>query len=394
MSSNSDPTTPKRNGKKKKNFRTKKSTIVDDTANKEVVLRRLFFGFNDINHIMRCIQGISLRPRSIILPISTRAIGFITRSLVSKFSRLGIRELKYHNFCCALYRISLLMLDIKVMKAMSNHTSMNVGSRLFRNIDINEDLIRVTAACTRTGFCPLINLLSAVGVFKHFGCEYIPRYANQTVLNQQQFWDPTMVTFCTLREYVQALSNEATPQPIRQYFYDHSPFPNALWNEPIKRQAVEGEPAVDEAFPILQNPDHIMPANYDLNRARSDVIRIMDAFDIVGRKYDKYVFTGCLDCNADGNETQLVSNEIEDIRCSNLTPELSYSTQSPLEGTVHQFWSSEVVSNLALKFGIFHLVGELPESRTKTDAWGKRAIEAASLTCYGDYSGCITNFLG
>lgn len=380
-----------RDGKRKEGFRAKKSTGTDE-ANKKALFDQLLFGFKHVNNAMLSMQIVAT-PRSVILPVSTRATGFIVRFLISKFARLQIRQLQYHQFCCALYRVSLLSFDIKVMQSMANQTSKNIGRGMYRDIDINIDFVRILGELG-AGFSPLINLFSSIGVFKGFGTNYIPRIALPSAANQVVTWDPTLVTFSSLRLYVMALRNEATPQAVRQYFYDHSPFPNARWNQPQRVRDADGQLAIKAGFPVLQNADEIMPDNYGLNDLRADVNVIMDSIEIIGRKYEKYIHMGRLDFNSNGDASQLVSNEVGDIRCSDLGTDVNYAMTLPLQGTIELFWSAETVSDPEFYMGVLHLLGELPSRPTLRSTWNPRSIDVSKSSSDVDYSGCITNLLG
>lgn len=82
-----------------------------------------------------------------------------------------------------------------------------------------------------------------------------------------------------------------------------------------------------------------MPAIYENEQLRADVTQIMDALAIIGRKYEKYVYNGNIDFNAVGDATQLVSCDIEDIRCSDLAAPaaqlpVNYNLSNPTNGCV------------------------------------------------------------
>lgn len=61
-----------------------------DTDNKKILFDRLFFGFKTQTDAMHSMQIVKT-PRSIILPIFTRGIGFLNRFLVQRLSRLNIQ---------------------------------------------------------------------------------------------------------------------------------------------------------------------------------------------------------------------------------------------------------------------------------------------------------------
>lgn len=85
-----------------------------DSENKKILFDKLFFGFKTQSEAMHSMQIVKI-PRSVILPISTRGLGFMNRYLMQRLSRLNIQNLDLHTLSASLYRISLCMLEIKVM---------------------------------------------------------------------------------------------------------------------------------------------------------------------------------------------------------------------------------------------------------------------------------------
>ncbi|KAK1134760.1 hypothetical protein K0M31_007534 [Melipona bicolor] len=63
----------------------------------------------------------------------------------------------------------------------------------------------------------------------------------------------------------------------------------------------------------------------------------MDAIEIVSRRYERFVHAGGIDFNINGGATQLLSNEVEDVRCSDLPDPANYSSSTPLIGTIESF---------------------------------------------------------
>lgn len=129
-----------RDGLRKEKFRSKKSTETD-TENKKQIYSKLYFGFKNISDAMSSMQ-IVIKPRAVILPITTRGIGFTIRTLIAKFARLGIRGVNHHQLCSSLYRVTLIMAEIKMMQSLQSVVTRNLGRR-FRNIDIPIDFVRI-----------------------------------------------------------------------------------------------------------------------------------------------------------------------------------------------------------------------------------------------------------
>lgn len=365
--------------------RERMSLDADDADNTKILYDKLFFGFKTRVDVMQSMQIVRV-PRSIIIPVSSRGIGFMTRRLLHRFSRSNIKNLDFHNLCASLYRVTLCMYEIKLVQAMQNQVSTNLGQN-FENLLIPIDVIRAIETLG-SGFVPLINLISSIGLLKAYGTLYMPRLACPMSARGFNIWDPTLVSFTNLRDYVMALSDPVTPQAERRWFYDHSPLPCAVWNQPAGHKDVASE-AADNNWPLLLNPDHIMPGNYSLAGVREDVDTIMTSLELIGRKYPKYIFTGRIDYDGPGLASQLVSNYVSDVRCSDIIDlPNAYSLRS-LEGNINMFWSNEIMSESEFYMGMIHLFGELP--RFPDDRWAIRQPTTAKDSIDNDYLSSLTN---
>lgn len=303
-SSSSKPSSQPRD---RQRFERKQETMSKktDSDNKKILFDKLFFGFKTQSDAMHSMQIVKI-PRSVIVPISTRGVGFMNRFLMQRLSRLNIQNVDYHELSAALYRISLCMLDIKLMQVMQNQVSRNLGAD-FSDSFVFVDFVRAVGSLG-SGSAPLLNLISSVEILKPYGTTIIPRLPNLMYRDHFPSWDPTIVSFGNLREYVKAISAVATPQVIRQRFYEHSPLPCAVWSV-LPRHGVrgaDGEVQIPPDWPLLLNPDHNMPAIYTQTEIQFDVNTIMTALELVGRKYLKYVHTGRVEYDGPGLFSQLV----------------------------------------------------------------------------------------
>jgi len=348
------------------------------TATKAACYEKLYYGLH--KHVpIKNMQRVTV-PQSVILPISTRSVGFMIRFLISKFARQNM-NVKFHALCSALYRVTLLQIDIKLSQAMRKQYIINTGREWFLRVDIPD--FANSVCLLGTNFGPLVNLVSSIGVIKAFGTQYIPGSVKNTVDKHVRSFDPTTVTYSNLREYVTALSSTSTPYAVRKYFYDHSPLPNAHWSV----QARVPDDDIDESKPILLNADEIMPANYDLTALLEDINIIKNSVEIISRKYGMSILGGRIDYSANGSNTMLVSNDVGDIRCSDLSwvgTDPAYDSK-PLSGTIENFWSQEVLSDSEFYLGVCHLLGERVKSTARSEAFDVRSRASAKQTSSLNY---------
>lgn len=336
-------------------------SVKTDQDNRKILSDKLFFGCNIQPEAMYRTQ-LNKISRGIILPISTRGLGFINRYLMQRFSRLNVKNLNFHDLSASLYRVSLCMLEIKIMQTMQNQMSLSNHVN-FEQTFIPYDIIQAIGTLG-VGFQPILNLISCVGILRAYDTTFLPRFLLAPMFDDGfPVCDPTLVTFSRLREYVEALSNSLTPQVTRQWFYEHNAIPCAIWNQRVvPRHDAEGQQVVDDSWPLLQNPNHIMPESYDRTAVLDDVNLIRTSLDIINRKYPKYVCNGRVNNDGLGMATQLVSNDISDIRCSDLAVIPNYGGK-PLTGNITSFWSNEVILDHELCMGMLHLV-KFPKNTT------------------------------
>lgn len=355
-----------------------KTSIKTDSDNKMVLFDKLFFGFKAQADVMQSLQIVI--KRSVILPMSTRGIGFMTRYLMQRFSCLNIPNIDFHNLCASVYRVTLCMFEIKLMSVMQNQNSLNIGHN-FQNIFISTDFVRVIGSLD-SGFSPLVNLISSIGILRAYGTTFLPRLPAMMYVDGLNVWDPTLVSFTNLRDFVDALSNPLTPQTMRLWFYNHSPIPCVVWNRSAGIRNTHGELA-DQNWPLLMNPDHIMPPGFDVIKLRDDVDLIITSLETIERKYPKYVFIGRVEYDEPGVASQLVSNDTSDARCADL-PDLpnAYSTR-PFEGNITSFWSSEIMSDPEFYMGMIYLFGEIP--READNRWAVRQPDSCKNLTDSDY---------
>ncbi|KAG7309400.1 hypothetical protein JYU34_005367 [Plutella xylostella] len=112
---------------------------------------------------------------------------------------------------------------------------------------------------------------------------------------------PLTVILSNLRRTVVALSNPATPRAVQEEFYNNSTIPGARW---VGR--------------VLENPDDIIHADYSNVSFKRDLDHLNDIAVYLERNLPKMA-GGSVDLMTPGNQTQCLSNEMENLRVSNYT---------------------------------------------------------------------------
>ncbi|XP_064535262.1 uncharacterized protein LOC135426188 isoform X1 [Drosophila montana] len=222
----------------------------NDKDTKEALYDQLFYVYKNVSAALKSIP-LSLAPRTIVLPITSRAVGFIIRHFISKLSRLQMPNINLLPLCHALYRVTLLQLDMKLNGAMEGQCCRNVGGQEFVYTDVPDNFGRAILGLD-AGIAPLINLIHSIGYLKLPATAYLPRYG---VCRPT---DPSNVRFANLRTTVMAMATDAIAANIRRRFFERNPIPGAIW-----REAGEGRRRrADGAQPnpsVLQNAADIMP---------------------------------------------------------------------------------------------------------------------------------------
>ncbi|CAG4981352.1 unnamed protein product [Colias eurytheme] len=96
---------------------------------------------------------------------------------------------------------------------------------------------------------PIRKIINAIGYVKYEDKIYVPAVAVDPVdRNGQPTPRPENVILSTLRRTVEYLSNAENSAGVRRRFHENNSIPGAIWN----------------ADHVLQNPDEIMPRNYDI----------------------------------------------------------------------------------------------------------------------------------
>lgn len=88
------------------------------------ISNKLFFGFkNQVDMMQRIPASLTIRS-DVIMPVSTRNIGFIIRHLLRQFCRLNLQNVDYHNLCdfsIAYLYVCLILAAIILQKNVGHH---------------------------------------------------------------------------------------------------------------------------------------------------------------------------------------------------------------------------------------------------------------------------------
>lgn len=143
--------------------------------NRTALFDKLFFGFTTVSEALRTVQTQQIS-RTLMLPVSTRSAGFIIRNLMIKFIQLGVIDHDQAKLLAsALYRVTLLQLDLKIEEAMLLQHSRNLGLESYEDVFVDGEQRRALEAMG-ANFSPLINYISSLGFIKTSAKCYLPRY--------------------------------------------------------------------------------------------------------------------------------------------------------------------------------------------------------------------------
>lgn len=202
--------------------------------------------------------------------------------------------------------------------------------------------------------CP-INLIGAFNVRDRM---YVPKVAaNQKTDDNKFIPQSEHVYFSNLRPTVESLADETVPVKYRSLFYQNNPIPGCIWR---------GHPE----NPILDNPDDIIRADYDIEALRTDVDEIRPKLDFIESKLaGKYELLWArptrisFDYNNVGSKSQLVCNSQNGMRVidrgANETLE-DYYKRLKIEGDIDKFHNLEILTQKDQLIGAFSLLGEQP----------------------------------
>uniref|UniRef100_A0A0K8WIE5 Uncharacterized protein n=1 Tax=Bactrocera latifrons TaxID=174628 RepID=A0A0K8WIE5_BACLA len=307
----------------------------------------------------------------ILLPISTRSVGFTIRILITKMRRLlgnKYTDFNWYDLTNALYRVTLLRLHVKI----------NEGFRhSFINPNISDqpyypdlELFEIVKNRFPEDFAVIHRILSAIGFVKYGPDCFVPFLP---LLKDEQRCDPINVRFTNLREIVNTLADPETSVEIRKHFWQHNPIPGAKWST----AEVDGK---DEflANTILSNPNDIMPDECDVNE---DISTIRGIICVMGRKYSKEIVNERIEYESYGSRAQFVSSIAKPVRC----PSYNDNKIEMPKGQHDIFWSPRWLKQNEIDLGVFCLLGEHSEAIKTERLLAIRFEEVATQHIYQSY---------
>lgn len=304
-------------------------------------------------------------PRTVILPISTRGIGFVIRNLVSELNKLELEGVDVYNLTNALYRISLLQLDIKIAYAMKVQLVHNIGGE-----DFVETIVKKSYRCALeemdTGFSALSDYIAAVGFWQD---------SNATYLCEEVICDPVNVRFNQLYNIVNILADECTPEYIRKGFYNKNPIPGAIWRQ-------------SEVGILLDNKDDIMFCNYNEESLTKDIEIVKAAVEKLDKVHPDAASNSRIEWENERTCSQLVSTVVIPFRC----PSYDGDNLKNIIGEYDHFWSPEKMTDSEFAIGVACLFGECSETFKKPSWLNYRTYECAKREGHFNYAILIRNF--
>lgn len=322
---------------KEENFRREKGAEVL-SAYQADVRKSLLCGFDNIEEVIKA-KHYEDTNRSLAIATTTRAVGL---SVVTTYNRMTALEanrqrlpdLNIHQF----FRVMLAMAEKVVF---DNRTAANLDNREAWYNPIPFEQFK--SVITSLNVCPqqIGALLRCSSSFKFEQVNFVPLYPAGAYDDQNRLVPaPESVCLTNLRDVVQSLSNPRVPVAVRRNFLNRNSIPGADFNQNA----------------VLQNPDAIIPANYDADNLRNDLYAVKNwiesACDLKGVRekwFTQIRWTELMH----GNESMLVGNATENLRL------VFADGRTIIEGDVKDFWYRSPMSDQMVMMGTYHLGGEL-----------------------------------
>lgn len=293
---------------------------------------------------MQALRPIKRTETPIPIPISTRGIGIHWYNIAVKcIAHLGPKEdfiTSVHVLAGTRVLYGLAAAKLRTAWYPSAHCdSIRMGATML------DRLARVSQV-------PTIHkhILQAMSVAHHNGVTYRPVLPNTVAETHQP--RPDNLHLGNLRHVVVALSSQATPLHIRQYFCEHNPLPLAHF----------------DANYLLTNADDIMPDNYDETKLNADIVHYQQVMHALGRRcpnFDNFVTTCCV-AESRLSEAILATRytEDDDIRVPTASAEgqelKQFLLSNPLRGDSLCFRSFADLEGDGLFVAAISLLGEYP----------------------------------
>uniref|UniRef100_A0A034WB02 Uncharacterized protein n=1 Tax=Bactrocera dorsalis TaxID=27457 RepID=A0A034WB02_BACDO len=311
----------------------------------------------------------------ILLPISTRSVGFTIRFLISAIRCLLGRkyDFDWYRLSNALYRVTLLRLHAKINGGFRHSfITRHISDEPYYLFEGQFDAIKYIGA----DFAVIHRILSAIGYVKYGPDCFVPFLP---LLKDEQRCDPINVRFTNLREIVTTLANPETSVEIRKHFWQHNPIPGAKWSTAEANGKDEFA-----ATTILSNPNDIIPAKYNVEELHEDINALQGIIGVMGRKYPREIVNEIIDYESYGSRAQFVSSIAKPSRCPSYNDNNNDNIKIPT-GELDTFWSPRWLKQNEIDLGVFCLLGEHSDAIKNERLLAIRFEEVATQHIYQSY---------
>lgn len=284
---------------------------------------RLFAEFDDITQTFSKLL-ITPQKRAIPLSTSTRGIGLALGRCIRRINA----QVNIDIPVLPLYRITLAQLHVKYAEVISQQHLVTTTTHA-SSVLLPLDTERVIRAIT-VNLAPISMMINSLGNFTTNDVQYYPFIPN----------DIRVVTASNLRQYVIVNSDNATPLEQRIYAQQLCTIPNAIWNNHV-----------------LQDPNDIMPENYDVARMIQDIDEVKGFYAALTKKIPK--FGGSVDYTAEGSAGQLVSTNLPVNLIMRCAEDMRGDIDIQLVGDITDFYTPFPLTSTQIAIGVASLYGEV-----------------------------------
>uniref|UniRef100_A0A2A4JDJ4 Uncharacterized protein n=1 Tax=Heliothis virescens TaxID=7102 RepID=A0A2A4JDJ4_HELVI len=298
------------------------------------IRKKMCVGTNEEDALARLSEQQTLK--AITLSINTRGIG------------LGLLE----------SNIEAIKSELPVVPRLNEH---------IKQPGVSSDMLRVAQSVTivRDWLCHV----------KYEDKVYIPAVAADPIDRHGAVTPrPENVLLSTLRRTVVYLSNSASSATVRRRFHENCPISGAIWTNDI-----------------LQNPDEIMPQNYDLYEDFRRESMLIAPFLVSLQKHVPKLVGGTLDFKSNGHNSLLISNELQTLKTvdRHVSEDLQdYYRRCVPEGNVRNYTALARLTPAERVEGQVNLLGEYPPPvNLRYPMYHMRDELAAAYDVTSDYAG-------
>ncbi|CAG5011721.1 unnamed protein product [Parnassius apollo] len=285
-------------------------------------------------------QSQILKP--LTLSITTRGIGMSICHMAYDISAAYGDVIRVPNIYSQ-YRVYLGILESKLQHIKRGIRVLPRLTDYTYNYAVACDAVNITRVPE-----PIRKIVNSIGYIEHDKKVYVPAVARE-VLDQYERLVPRAETvlLSNLRRTVVALANPDTPQISRETFHNNNPIPGAIWTDHV-----------------LQNPDEIIPADYDLkDKFQHDNSVIMPWLYSLQKHVPKMV-GGLVDLSPIGRLSLFVSNGMENLKVPDRRAGEDLNTyyrRCILEGNIRNYNALCPLEPANLIEGQLNLLGEYPD---------------------------------